>query len=304
MPAKFLAFGEILWDCLPSGRHAGGAPFNVAAHLAQLGAPVGLISAIGSDLLGDEILQLAEAKGVQTQFITKARAGLATGTVLVTVDARGNAAYEIVQPVAWDEIKVPDAALPIAAQAEALIFGSLAGRSPSNLRQLDRLLAIPGPTGYFDVNLRPPFDDPALVMNLAKKADVLKLNDDELGRLTSWLHPSPTTSTTPGNPAALAEACGALAAATGAARICVTRGAQGAAFWDRGALTCAPAPQITVRDTIGAGDAFMAGLIVGLARNLKLPHILESACRLGAYVASQSGATPPLPSELIALFQT
>src|SRR5579862_4842141 len=111
MDSEFYAFGEILWDCLPSGRHAGGAPFNVSAHLAQLGVTAALISAIGRDSLGEEILKVAEDKGVDTRFVTRARIGLATGTVLVTIDANGNARYEIVQPVAWDEIKVPPEAL-------------------------------------------------------------------------------------------------------------------------------------------------------------------------------------------------
>src|SRR4030095_1713575 len=106
MNTEFHSFGEILWDCLPSGRHAGGAPFNVAAHLVQLGAPASLISAIGQDQLGDEILKVAQDKGVNTQFVTRARIGLPTGTVLVTVDAKGDATYEIVQPAALDEVRV------------------------------------------------------------------------------------------------------------------------------------------------------------------------------------------------------
>ena len=130
MNTEFYAFGEILWDCLPSGRHAGGAPFNVTAHLVQLGASASLISAVGRDALGDEILKVAEDKGVNTELVTRARIGLATGTVLVTVDASGNATYELVQPVAWDEIRVLPEALEAVAQARGLIFGSLAGRSP------------------------------------------------------------------------------------------------------------------------------------------------------------------------------
>ena len=104
MPTDFYAFGEILWDCLPSGRHAGGAPFNVTAHLAQIGVSASLISCIGRDSLGDEILKVARDKGVNTQFITRARIGLGTGTVLVTVDANGNYGgqggewYDLVQP--------------------------------------------------------------------------------------------------------------------------------------------------------------------------------------------------------------
>lgn len=143
----------------------------------QLGASASLISAIGQDPLGDEILKVAEDKGVNTQFVTRARIGLPTGTVLVTVDANGNATYELVQPVAWNEIRVLPEALDAVAQALAFNFGSLAGRSPYNLDQLDRLQAIEGPMKYFDVNLRPPFADPELVVHIAKRADVIKLTN-------------------------------------------------------------------------------------------------------------------------------
>ncbi|MEA3188409.1 MAG: fructokinase [Chthoniobacter sp.] len=175
--SEFYAFGEILWDCLPSGRHAGGAPFNVAAHLAQLGVTAALISSIGQDSLGDEILKVAEDKGVDTEFVTRARSGLPTGTVLVTLDANSNATYELVQPAAWDEVKVSAKALEAVTKARAFIFGSLASRSSYNLDQLDHLLALKGPMKFFDVNLRPPFADPTFVLDLAKRADVIKLND-------------------------------------------------------------------------------------------------------------------------------
>jgi sugar/nucleoside kinase (ribokinase family) len=129
MTNDFYAFGEILWDCLPSGRYAGGAPFNVAAHLAQLGSRASLISAVGQDEAGEELLQVARDKRVDTRFVSRVRVGLATGTTKVTVDANGNAAYELVQPAAWDDISVPDEALAALANAAALTFGSLAGRS-------------------------------------------------------------------------------------------------------------------------------------------------------------------------------
>ena len=304
MNTEFYTFGEILWDCLPSGRHAGGAPFNVAAHLVQLGASASLISAVGQDPLGNEILKAAEDKGVDTQFVTRARIGLPTGTVLVTVNADGNATYELVQPVAWDEIRVLPETLEAVAQARALIFGSLAGRSPYNLDQLNRLLAIEGPMKFFDVNLRPPFGNPELVMDIAKRADVIKLNDEEVGKLDSWLKTGEATLNTPRSPDALAEACAALAKATNTSRICVTRAAEGAALWESGNLLCAPAPQVAVKDTVGAGDSFMAGLMVGLTRGTSTQKVLENACRVGAFVASHDGAIPLLPPEIIQEFKS
>lgn len=302
MNTDYYAFGETLWDCLPTGRHAGGAPFNVAAHLAQLEASASLISAVGQDALGDEIVQIAQDKGIDTQFVHRAQAGLATGTVQVTLDAQGNAAYEIVAPVAWDEIAVTPEAEQAVAQSRALVFGSLAMRLPHNQAQLGRLLEITGPIKFFDVNLRAPFGDPARVLSLAKRADVVKLNDDELGLLAGWIETGDAAQPTPQSLEALADACAVLARATETARICVTRGAQGAVLWDRGVLVSASAPPVEVRDTVGAGDAFMAGLMLGMTRGGNAQSVLENACRLGAFVASQSGATPTLPPDIVKQF--
>jgi fructokinase len=302
MQTDFYSFGEILWDCLPSGRHAGGAPFNVTAHLAQIGVSASLISCVGRDSLGDEILKVARDKGVNTQFITRARIGLGTGTVLVTVDAKGNATYELVQPAAWDEIRVPTKALEAVSKARALIYGSLAGRSPYNLDQLAKLLDVKGPLKFFDVNLRPPFADPPLVMELAKRADVLKLNDGEVGQLAHWLRTGDLIPETPRTPDAIAAACATIAEATNASHICVTMAEEGAAMWDSGNLVTAPAPKVVVKDTVGAGDAFMAGLMVGLTRGTDTRKVLENACRLGAYVASHNGATPLFTPEIVGLF--
>lgn len=298
MNADFFAFGEVLWDCLPSGRHAGGAPFNVAAHLAQIGVSSALISCVGRDPLGDEILAVAKDKRVNIEFVTRARIGLPTGTVIVTVDEHGNATYELVQPVAWDEIRVPGEALDAVSKARAFIYGSLAGRSPYNLEQLDRLLKVKGPLKFFDVNLRPPFSEPPLIMELAKRADVLKMNDGEVGRLAAWARTGQAKPETPRDAEAIARACEILAQATGVGRICVTRAEEGAALWDHGNLATAPAPHVEVRDTVGAGDAFMAGLMVGLTKGTDTRVVLENASRLGAYVASHDGATPLLPPEL------
>ena len=304
MHTDFYAFGEILWDCLPSGRHAGGAPFNVTAHLAQLGVSVSLISAVGRDSLGDEILQVARDKNVNVDFVSRVRIGLATGTVIATLDEKGNATYELVQPAAWDEIKVSAKALDAVSKARALTFGSLAGRSPYNLEQLDRLLDVKGPLKFFDVNLRPPFVDPQLVIDLAKRADIIKLNDGEVGKLASWLLTGEMTHNTPHTADEIGQACATIADATNVARICVTLAEEGAALWDRGNLVTAPAPKIAVKDTVGAGDAFMAGLMVGLTRGMETTKVLENACRLGAFVASHYGATPLFPEEMKHLFES
>ncbi len=297
MSNEFYAFGEILWDCLPSGRHVGGAPFNVASHLAQLGMSACLISAVGQDTLGDEILEVAHGKNVDTRFISRVRIGLPTGTVVARVDASGNATYELVQPVAWDEIRVPATALAAVEASHAFLFGSLAGRSPYNLEQLGRLLALKGPTKFFDVNLRPPFSEPSLIVELALRADVLKLNHSEVGQLAMFLRTGEATLNSPTTLEEVAAACALLAQATATSRICVTMGASGAALWTEGRVLHATAPTVEVRDTVGAGDAFMAGLMVGLTHGADPQVVLNSACQLGAYVASHHGATPVFPLE-------
>jgi fructokinase len=303
MNTEFYAFGEILWDCLPTGRHAGGAPFNVASHLVQLGVSSSLISAVGQDALGEEILEVAKGNGVNVEFVSRARPALATGTVVATVDGLGNATYEIVQPVAWDEIAVSAEALEEVGKAGAFIFGSLATRSAYNLEQLGRLLALKGPLRFFDVNLRPPFADPQRIVQLAAHADVMKLNHDEVGQMAAWLQTGQASANSPETAEAVGAACAILSQATHTPRICVTMAAAGAALWDRGTLVTARAPKVVVKDTVGAGDAFMAALMVGLTRGTDPQTVLETACRLGAFVASHAGATPRLPQEMTQEFR-
>jgi sugar/nucleoside kinase (ribokinase family) len=176
---------------------------------------------------------------VNVEFVTRARIGLPTGTVIVTLDEQRNATYELVRPAAWDEIRVPAKALDAVSKARAFIYGSLAGRSPYNLEQLDRLLDVTGPMKFFDVNLRPPFVDPQMVMDLARSADVLKLNDGEVGQLAHWVRTGKSIPDTPRDDASIARDCQTLAEATGVSCVCVTRAEEGAALWDRGSLTTA-----------------------------------------------------------------
>ncbi|HEX8296020.1 MAG TPA: carbohydrate kinase [Chthoniobacteraceae bacterium] len=302
MSAEYYTFGEILWDFLPTGKHAGGAPFNVAVHLAQLGCPASLISAVGHDPLGDEILALAAGKAVETHFISRAADTLPTGTVTVALDARGNASYKFLQPAAWDEISAGEEVVAAVGGARALVFGSLALRSAHNLQRLQPLLETSGPMKFFDINLRPPFVNLPLVLELAGKVDVLKLNEEELGLLVAWIQNSDTDASRLLSLPEVAEACATVARASAVPRICVTRGSHGAAFWQAGRLVSTAAPEVQVSDTVGAGDAFMAALVAGLTQQKEPLEALERACRVGAFVASQSGATPWLPPDLIREF--
>lgn len=284
-PHRILCFGEILWDFLPDGLFPGGAPFNVAYHLRQLGAEAHLVSAVGRDLLGDELLRRLSHWGLDTDSIARHQ-GLPTGYVVATLGDTGDASYEITASVAWDQILVSGDGLRVAMGAQALVFGSLAQRSPFNRAALERLLAIvPGEAWrVFDVNLRPPHDDLDLVHHLARQSTLLKLNAAEAARLADGGDEDPGRE----EPDARA-----LAERSGCPTVCVTAGARGAGLLRAGTWHWEPGRDVAVADTVGAGDAFLAALVTHLLHGrLSDGESLARACRLGEWVASQRGATP------------
>jgi fructokinase len=298
MPALLIvSFGEILWDCLPRGLFLGGAPYNVACHLARLGRPAALISAVGADFLGDEARRRALRAGVDLTHLAQTR-DYPTGTVQVSVDSSGRATYEFAAPAAWDFIPVSTAGQRRAGESAALVYGSLATRASASRAALDTLLAVPGPLKIFDVNLRPPHDEHARLLALACGADVVKLNVEELAALSG--RPFAPSD----DPLPLLQK---LRDDTGVTRWCLTLGDQGAAWWDGDCVVRAAAPAVSVRDTVGAGDAFLAALVDGLTRlpslrqtapsPAQIQPLLARACRLGAFVAASDGACPEYRAE-------
>ena len=278
-----LCFGEIIWDLLPQGRFLGGAPLNVAYHLARLGARPSLASAVGRDVLGEAAIAALHAAGIDGHAVVR-HPTLPTGTAEVHLDATGQAKFRLPQPVAWDEIPV-DAAINGPAPA-AIVFGTLALRSPKNRASLQRLLDVfPQAWVVCDLNLRPPFDDLAPLASFLARASLLKLNGDEARRLA-------------GAPADAADWPGIAATLRRSypgATICITLGNDGAGLWDGSTWHHASAPAVTVRDTIGAGDSFTAALVAGRLRAGAKPdwaRHLRTACTLGAFVASKDGAQP------------
>lgn len=282
-PIRVLCFGEVLWDCLPTGRKPGGAPCNVAYHLHRLGCEARMVSAVGKDPLGDEMLAYLESRGLSTGLIHR-HPTLPTGTVEVALGPDGQPRYDIRTGVAWDEIALTDDILRAAQESDAIVFGTLAARSETNRRTLDALLDLPGPLKVIDVNLRPPFDDHERALDLARRTDWIKLNQDELAQLTGM----------PVTPGDLPEATDRLRERTDSIRVCITRGEHGAVLWQQIAIVASEPPKVKVADTVGAGDAFTAALLHGVLtmKITRAPEVLARALRLSALVASLPGAQP------------
>jgi Sugar kinases, ribokinase family len=278
--SEILCVGEVLWDALPEGLFLGGAPFNVACHLRGAGLPAAMVSRVGDDRLGEEVLRRATRYGVGVDLI-QVDPALPTGFVRVALDEGGNPAYEILAPAAWDAIEPSEALLRRAREARAIVFGSLAQRDPRSRATIARLWESDA-LAVFDVNLRPPFDDREVVDRSLRRANVVKLSEQEMARVADWF-------ALRGTPRAQVAA---LAQTFSCDVVCLTRGSEGAALWHEGRWTEHPGFKVEVRDTVGAGDAFLAVLLAGLFAGGSDASLLQHANLIGAYVATQYGAVP------------
>jgi fructokinase len=275
-----LCVGEILWDVLPKGTFLGGAPLNVAAHLARLGQESALLSAVGDDDPGRRARRGAEALGVNVRLLQTHRS-LPTGTAHAVLDASGGAEFVIDEPVAFDALACSAEAELAAQTADALVFGTLAQRQSASRETIGKLIKL-ARWRVFDPNLRAPHVDPDQVMKLAAQCDLLKVNEDEgafFGRLLAC----------PGTPEALYQA---LRARYGLEMLCVTRGANGAVLLTAEERFEQPGIPVQVTDTVGAGDAFLAALIAEKLNRRLTAESLRRAAGLAAYVATQPGAVP------------
>ncbi|HEY1172570.1 MAG TPA: carbohydrate kinase [Verrucomicrobiae bacterium] len=295
--STILCFGEILWDCLPHGLFLGGAPFNVAYHLKQLGHEPLMLSALGNDWLGAQTLKRIRARALSDRLI-HIDDTLPTGTVDAELDSSGNATYTFADPAAWDRLPDTAALHETSQQSIALVFGSLALRHEENRKVLRKLLAQKHGLRVFDVNLRQPYINIPLILELAQQTDVLKLNASELLRLTDHAPVNEADANEPLIQAQLAV----LQTKVPCRNICITRGEHGALWFHDGRTISATAPPVTVRDTIGSGDAFTATLVSGLLSSATLAEpqkLLADACALGAFVASQDGPQPSYKPEMV-----
>lgn len=278
---KITAFGEILWDNLPTGKVLGGAPVNLLTHLAALGADCSVISRCGNDADGAALREAIRRKHVAIDFI-QTDPQLATSQVLVQLNDEGCAHYDIVYPCAWDKIQAGEAAKTRVAQSDVFIFGSLSVRDAVSRQALAELLPHAS-FKIFDVNLRPPHYQLAHLSDMMRQADFIKLNDDELHEIATALG-SPYRS--------IEQNIRFIAEHTHTRQICVTLGKHGALYFCDGELFAHHGYRVTVADTVGAGDSFLAGFIHQYLQRKPPQEILAFACALGSLVASRHGATP------------
>jgi fructokinase len=284
-----VGIGELLWDLLPDGKQMGGAPANFAYHAQALGAASVIVSAVGDDRPGREILAELRLRGLDPSGIATVSSAT-TGTVTVTLDAGGIPHYTIHEGVAWDVIPWTDGLGDLAACADAVCFGTLAQRSPVSRATIGSFLDATRPDclRVLDLNLRQSYFSRDIVVGLLGRATVLKLNDEELGTVAELLSlPGPETRVLAG-----------LLEAFPLGLIALTKGRAGSRLYGRDVDLSTPGHSVKTADTVGAGDAFTAALVTGMLRHKSWDEIGERANRIAGYVCSRKGAWPELPAEL------
>lgn len=280
MNKQVLCFGEILWDGFGAEKKAGGAPMNVAMHLLQQQIPVQMLTRIGEDALGDELFAYLQKQNFPTALVQR-DAELPTCLVTVALDEKHQAKYTIPQPVSWDNIQPEKTLLKEAFPFELIVYGSLACRSKTSFDTLLQLLEKPA-YKIFDVNLRPPHFTLNMISTLAQKADMVKMNDEELEFL----------STENEKNGSLEDKMKQFSNRYHTKTVCVTLGENGCAVLHLQKFYKHPGFKVAVADTVGAGDSFLATFIAGILKQQPMEEILIQASAIGAFVASNQGANP------------
>jgi len=292
---QILGIGELLWDMLPAGPQLGGAPANYSVMASRLGNRAAVVSRIGRDDLGSKALEVLAPFPVDTSLI-QVDPVQPTGKVTVVLEA-GQPSYTIHHPVAWDFLTVTDAWLRAAAVADAICFGSLAQRDEQTRNTIHALVQATKPEceRIFDVNLRDPYYTAEILRESLKLASVVKMNDAEVPvvtRLMGLAEPNQPVELREGAELLLGEFPNLKLAA-------ITRGGHGSLLVGQSEWDEHPGIKIKVADTIGAGDAFTAAMTHYLLRGAPLSVLNEAGNRWGGYIASQSGAMPPISAETL-----
>ena len=279
--------GEALWDVLPEGKKIGGAPANFAYHVSQFGLPSCVVSAVGADPLGKEIIENFTSKGLN-QLIEEVP--YPTGTVQVEIDPAGVPQYEIKENVAWDNIPYTARLENLAANTKAVCFGSLAQRNVVSRNTINRFLdAMPDTDDrliVFDVNLRQGFYTKEILCNSMRRCNILKINDEELVTVSRMF----------GYPGIdLQDKCWILLAKYNLKMLILTCGTNGSYVFTPGVVSFQETPKVKVADTVGAGDSFTATFTAAILSGKPVPEAHKLAVEVSAYVCTQSGAMPELP---------
>lgn len=286
-----VGMGEALWDVLPEGKKIGGAPANFAYHVKQFGLPSCVVSAIGDDPLGNEILENFNEKELQ-HLIEKVP--YPTGTVQVEIDQAGIPQYEIKENVAWDNIPYTARLEALASNTRAVCFGSLAQRNVVSRQTINRFLdAMPQNDDslvVFDVNLRQGFYNKEILCNSMKRCNILKINDEELVTVSRMF----------GYPGIdLQDKCWILLGKYNLKMLILTCGINGSYVFTPGNVSFQPTPKVEVADTVGAGDSFTATFIASILKGMPVEEAHRRAVEVSAYVCTQQGAMPVLPERYL-----
>lgn len=284
-----VGMGEALWDVLPEGKKIGGAPANFAYHVSQFGLPSCVVSAIGDDAFGREIVENFTSKGLNLLI---AEVPYPTGTVQVEIDPAGIPQYEIKENVAWDNIPYTDRLEALAKNTKAVCFGSLAQRNVVSRNTINRFLdAMPHDDDslvVFDVNLRQGFYTKEILCNSMKRCNILKINDEELVTVSRMF----------GYPGIdLQDKCWILLGKYNLKMLILTCGINGSYVFTPGNVSFQPTPKVEVADTVGAGDSFTAAFTASILKGKSVAEAHSLAVRTSAYVCTRKGAMPVLPAE-------
>lgn len=285
-----VGMGEALWDCLPEGKKLGGAPANFAYHVSQFGLESCVVSAVGQDANGDEILENFSARGLRNLI---SRVPYPTGTVQVQIDQAGVPQYEIKENVAWDNIPFTQELSSLASRTKAVCFGSLAQRNVVSRETINRFIdampSSPDTLKVFDVNLRQGFYNKDILCNSMKRCNILKINDEELITVSRMF----------GYPGIdLQDKCWILLGKYDLKMLILTCGINGSYVFTPGNVSFMPTPSVKVADTVGAGDSFTAAFISCILKGQSVSLSHRRAVDVSAFVCTQPGAMPKLPAEM------
>jgi fructokinase len=287
MKKSVIAIGEILWDVFPEGKKAGGSSMNVALNLHKQNIDSQFISAVGDDENGKDLLGFLSSKGYPIDLI-QTHTTLPTSTVEVKLDDQHQATYTIVEPVAWDAITLNDEIIKAVEQADAFVYCSLTCRNEESKNTILTLLKH-AKLKIFDINLRTPFYTIETLKTLLAAADILKVNEHELVYLKDALALTGNTDE---------QLLKQISHSFDIEIICLTVGEKGAYVLQNGHLYHHKGYQVEVVDTVGAGDSFLATFISSYLNGYPIDTVLDRACKVGAFVASQHGANPDYGDEV------